>query len=584
MNVRKGFVAAAPWLAALGYLGLTGPLSAVDLSATPSTLTGVPSAAADAGVAGLTQSAPPGPASDASLSALDQSSTPTAQAPTPTAQAPTTTAQASTPTAQVSTFGLMTYQLVPYAESELYLSPAVSFYGQDSSSLSYGSTTDSYNQSSYSNGDFSAAMNYVRHVTDHNRDLDLSINFNPQVSFSNGSGQFKDWDIATSTVTSGSSDSTSVYYGGFFLPNYLETWYWGNRQLCVQDYFTASGSYTQGSNGIFGAPLGTQTNASADDHLEVRAGFGRRVETRWAWDALETVKVLRDNGLLARPLTDMELQDLAGLMARIGSEYNWDFRDQRLHDTRLLWDFFTQRGCVLTSNPDVAVVLSDTYLLWNAARLRGQDAVVVAEVGDAVARMTGYNVQPFSSPTGNPDYYFNHWSNPVPGVAVQMDWSRPWRRDWQGDISERLDYRPYQDKAINFARETIDQSVASVLTTNLGYFPSERLSFTVTDTLDLDTARLEDWNDFSGGNWADGYNVFNCVDTASVGVNFAFTYLFSLSVTTSLTENLQSRWAAKYAGIATGPGSAAFNANFAGRPYSMLSSYVTAVNLTYRIF
>jgi hypothetical protein len=487
-------------------------------------------------------------------------------------------------------FSQTTYLLVPYSDSELLFTPSANFSGQATNSWIADSTGGTYSGGQTNRGNFAFPLIFQSQVTDLQRDLGLKISLDPYFSYSFQSGQQQRWNIPSSQpIRNGDSSDSTLDDSGAFAAGLFENWYWGSRQLGWAENLSLNGAFTEsqaesGHPSRYVGAYGNKSDVVAAEHLELRAGFGRRVETRWAWNALETVNVLRNAGLLLRPLSDGEMQDLAGLLAQIGSEYAWDFRDQRLRDTHRLWNFLTNLGCLAQSNPESVVVLSDTYLLWTSPRLRGQEALVVAEADDAAARFTGYNVQPFLSNYGTPDYFQSRLFDVAPGLAVQADWSRPLDRQWQFDAVERLDYRPYQDGGQSPEREATFQNLASNLSLDVGYFPTERLSAVATDIVALNTAQVEDWSMLSGGSLTDSYHAFNFTNTFNLNFTCAYTYLFSVSLSGDAIYGLQSRWASFYAGTGSGPGQNAFNAYFAGQPYNTNWDFGASLSATYRLF
>jgi hypothetical protein len=479
-------------------------------------------------------------------------------------------------------FTLMSYHFVPYVNSELVFSPGGfsdggDSYSNDGPGLSYG--FGSNNVSS-----FDTALTYQRQETNLSRDLSVSIPLSANLFLDSNSSQSYSAASGAIPETWGSSGSSNNNYGASIVPKYSETWYRNGLQFGLQANLNLNGEFTEsdqngaswspGQSNFSYATTWHQGSTDASGHIEARFGTGRRIDTRWAWNALETVQVLKDHGVLLRPLGGDEFQELSALLARLGSEYSWDFREQRLHDTRVLRDFLTALGCVAPDNPDATVILSDTYLLWNSARLRGGDFVALAEIDDQANLLAGYNVDPFNSPYGTANYFQKWAGDPAPGVGIQCDWSRPLDRRWQFDASERLDYRPYQDESVDGERETAFQGFLNAGSLDLGFFPSERLEVILSDSITASSSQVQNWSALTGGNLMDSYDSSNFQNTIALTLNCQFTYAFSMSLSAGLISSLQTQWGS----VLTGPGATA------GSPYEANSNYNLNFSVSYRLF
>jgi hypothetical protein len=497
--------------------------------------------------------------------------------------------------AEGQAFSLMSYRLTPYVEPALILNLNGS--ATDGFSSYRGFTVGSHDISSQDtgNGSFDADLTYSRQRTDDGQDLRLKAPFLLKWKTQVLGNTSAFWPASTVSHSEDLFNHVeSSYLAGVF-PSYAHTWYRDGLQVGLQGDLDLSvkdsewswnfRSWTYDAAGKHEVTnFEDYTNfveGNLSGHGEVRAGSGRRIETRWAWNALETERVLREHGTLLRPLSSDEEQQLAALLSKIGSEVSWDFREQRLHDTRVLWDFLVANGCVAANEPDAAVILSDTYLLGTASRLRGYEALVLAEV-DAQAT-SNYWYYKYSNSSTYPSGPYLSIQEPAAGLGLLVAWSRPSSRAWQLDAVERLDYFPHRvrQEALN-SYETKTRALSSALTLNLGYFPNERVSLTLSEELKLASAQLDHADLY--GSWQDSYDDLAVHSFLSLAFNCKLAYAFAASLNVGWAYAADYRQKLSFPNMPTGVNVDAYNAYYNGQPYLASSGPSITASLNYRLF
>jgi hypothetical protein len=321
---------------------------------------------------------------------------------------------------------------------------------------------------------------------------------------------------------------------------------------------------------------------SASGHLELRGGRGRRIETRWAWNALELERTLAAHGLLLRPLSDEELQGLAEVLAALGAEYAWDFREQRLHDTKALVGYLAPLGLVHADDAAAAVVISDAYLQPANARLRGRELLALVEADDSAWWSGSDNQSTYSwgGSTGSSDQTGAAYA-PAMGLGLLLTSSRPWTRVWQGDATARFDAYPYRTLAWGAGTETQSHPVSGALTAKVGCYPSERVSLSLQDQLGGGNARIEHW---ANSTWVEGYDHLALSNSLSLAFSCQLAYLLTTSLSVGWTSNLEYRWQQDYANGPSDPGWLAYRDHYQSQPYNINSTPSLSFNLTDRLF
>jgi hypothetical protein len=459
-------------------------------------------------------------------------------------------------TAAGASFGLDSYRPVPYTEPYLQVQWGAQGTLQDQGSRGYyySAPQNFYTQLQEQDGSTNLGLDYRYQAStdavDATVDLPLTLDWgagNATETFRNiqnstttynqwaGKASHADWSLAPSLQWAG-------YAGPWQAGAALDASWAGqyaNAQGTEQSWIWSGGAWANSPTAQrdFNTVL-YQGQGSA----ELTLGLGRLRETRWAWNALELQRQLREHGALKRELSPAELQSLAERLARQGSAYAWDFQEQRISQTKELGAWLAESGAVERVSSVAAVVLmSEAYLLPVQPRLKGAELLLVADDQASLTLDHVHAIEPPDFGQMSSESDFGPQSADGPGLGLRWAWSQPLSQAWQCDLTQGWRYAPYQGIAANSLTATgfVGEQVLSCTTqVLLSYIPNARWSASAGASLAYSNGQWQEWD--GTGQWQTAYG--QSAWAGGLGLN----YQCQLASTLTVTLAAAWQWDAAY--------------------------------------
>jgi len=502
-----------------------------------------------------------------------------------------------TGTAAAAAFSLDSFHPVPYTEPYLQIQWGGQAIVQDQGDRSYwnGPSQNSQRQLQEQDGSTDLGLDYRYQASTDAMDANLDLPLTLGWGGGNATQTFRNFQGSTATYSQWEGDANhgqwsvapSLRWSGYAGPwqagaDLGGAWsgYYANSRGTDQTWTWSGGAWASSPTAQrdFNTILYQGQGSAA-----LTLGLGRRRETRWAWNALELSRQLREHGALKRELTDGELQRLAERLARQGSGYAWDFQEQRIRDTKELGAWLAESGAVERVSSVAAVVLmSEAYLLPVHPRLKGAELLLVADDQAGVTMDHVHDVEPPDFHFSRPESDFGPRSADGPGVGLRWAWSRPLSRAWQCDLTQGWRYAPFQGIAANSATATalVGERVLSCTTQALiSYIPNARWSLSAGASLAYCNGRWEEWT--GAGQWRTAY------DQSAWSGGLGLDYQCQLASTLTVTLSASWQWDVAYrSGESFGAAGSILDQylTWQGQPWSYHSSPSLSFTLSRRIF
>ena len=328
-----------------------------------------------------------------------------------------------------------------------------------------------------------------------------------------------------------------------------------------------------------------QVTEGVGGHLEARLGLGRAVEARWAWNAMELVRDLGRSGCLVKPVSREDMLALSQLLARVGQEMTWDFRDKQLADTRRICRFLLDGGYLRSNDLDAVMRVSDLYLYQSIPRRMGNYAVALAEADfgnswQKVSMGTTNLATAISQVSGQCSLYDD---NVAPGAGLEAGDFHPLSPSWQLDGTARLDYRPYQRLEAPLA-SVYGQDLLETLDLSLSFIPNTRLSATLSNQASFETRHVEMLG--QGPTWTllESYDDQTFQDGVTLSFSCQMAFYLVATLSGSLSYVNEQRFGPWTATFPQGPSLDAFVAQYLGQPFNNAWTSSANFSLTDRLF